>query len=327
MSTALPRPLKGKFPDSSIVYLVKEYSKDVVLFHPFIDNVLIFNPSWLKDPLGKKSTLKETLDLLKVLRQRRFDIALVANADWKKALLAYLSRIPVRIGRSQKKAGVFLSEDIARDVSEVRHMLEDDLDLLRALEIETKDALPEVHTDPKQDALVDEFIKSKNIKAEAGIVGIHPSSLHASRNWEIEKFIELTIKLSSAGIGVFFFTPSYKKYLDNIVGTIKNRNIHVIRDITVGHMASYIKRCSVFVGNDSGPIHIAAAVGVRVAALFGPSDFRRFGPVGQGHLVLRHDMSCSPCGSSPDCDSLECIKSLSVDEVYGGLRSLLEKRR
>lgn len=324
MSTMLPRALKKRFSKSSIAYLVKEYTKDIVFSNPFVDEVMIFNPSWLSDYLKKHFTFGQIFKLIKDLRLRRFDLSLVVNADWKKALLPYLTRIPERIGHKRKKAGFFLNKAVIYQNSQTRHMMEDNLDLLEVLGIKREENIPEVFSNAQSDKFVYEFIKGKSISSEKRIVGIHPFSLNPARSWEITKFAALCDKLVlEKGVVLFLLIRKGDSRVDKMLKLIHNNQTYVTNDCDLAQMIAFIKECSVFVGNDSGPMHIAAALNVPVVGIFGPSNPVRFGPLGENNIVVKNDLPCAPCSSTPDCKTLECIKSITVDEVYQAVNKLL----
>ncbi len=324
MSTVLPRALRKRFPKVSITYLVKEYTRDVVSSNPFVDEVMIFNPSWLSDHLKKQFTFRQIVKLIKDLRVRKFDLALVVNADWKKALLTYLAGIPERIGHKRKKAGFFLNRTVIYQNNQTRHMMEDNLDLLKVLGIKEEGDIPEVFSNAQSDKFVYEFMKEKGISPEKRIAGIHPFSLNPSRSWEITKFAALCDKLVlEKGMAVFLLIRKGDSRANEMLKLIHNNQTYVTNDSNLAQMIAFIKRCSVFVGNDSGPMHIAAALKVPVVAIFGPSNPVRFGPLGESNIVIKSNLPCVPCSSSPDCETLECIKSIGVEEVSHAVDKLL----
>lgn len=324
MSTILPRALRRKFPDASITYLVKEYSKDVVASHPLVDETIIFNPSWLSDPLKKHFTFNQIVRLVKYLRLRKFDLSLVVNADWKKALLAYLSGIPERIGARTGKSDLFLTHRVPYEPTDTRHMLENNVDLLKTLRIDTTGLIPEIFSDSDAEALVNEFMEKNGLTGQKDIVGIHPFSNNPARAWEIEKFAALADKLvDEKGVSVLFMVRGGDSRADEILRLVNEQKIYISGDANLAQLMAFIKKCSVFVGNDSGPMHLAAALKVPVVAIFGPSNPVHFGPLGTNNIEVRNDLPCSPCSSSPDCRSLECLKSITVGQVYKAVSQLL----
>jgi lipopolysaccharide heptosyltransferase II len=324
MSTIIPRALKNKFSETTITYLVKEYSKDVVQTNPLVNEILIFNPSWLSDPLKKHFTFGQITSLIKNLKICKFDLCLVVNADWKKALLASLSGIPEKIGAKRKKAGFFLTRTYAYQPSETRHMIEDNIDLLRILKIEAGNLLPEVFSRAEDDRTVTEFLKKNGITQDKRIVGIHPFSNHPSRDWQIDKFIALADKLIDRdGLPVLFMMQSLGQDSGKITQLVKKKGLYVMDNMDLGQLIAFIKCCSVFIGNDSGPMHLAAALKVPTVGIFGPSNPKRFSPLGNTNIVVRNELPCNPCGSSPDCKTLECLKSITVEQVYEAVKQLL----
>ena len=326
MTTVLPRALKDRFPNSRITYLVKEYTRDVVSSNPLIDNVMICNPSWLSDSLKKHFTFSQMVHLIKQLRLEKFDISLVVNADWKKALLAYLSGVPERIGVKIKKSGFFLNQTISHENRETKHMVDDNLDLLKVINIQEKRILPEVFSEVGADKHVDIFIK-KNVSGQKRIIGIHPFSANSSRSWDISKFAALCDKLIvEKEVSIFLLIRKGDVRGNDILRLVNKQGIYMTQDYNLAQLIAFIKRCSLFVGNDSGPMHIAAGLRVPVVAIFGPSDSLRFGPLGDNNIVVKNDLPCSPCSSSPDCKNIECLKSITVEQVYEAVTKLIEQR-
>jgi heptosyltransferase II len=316
MASFLPRALKNMYPDSYIGVLVKEYSRDILKNDPFVNELIIFNPPWLGDLLDKRFSWRETRNLIKKLKTARFDLAIIVNSDWRKALLAKLAGVPERVGADKKKASLFLTMPVAYHDDPGKHTVLDNLDLLKALGYQKNEVNLEVFVDDDTLHWAEQMLTKNNLGKGELLVGIHPGAGHPARIWPSQNYLKLINELQSI--------PNIKVLLlgakqDQVIRTIENKidkdKIIFMQDISVLQMAALFKKCACVIAQDSGPMHLATAVGTKTIAIFGPSSPHKFGPFGPGHIVVRKEMSCSPCGSDPDCQRLDCINNIAVHDV------------
>ena len=170
--------------------------------------------------------------------------------------------------------------------------------------------------------------KSSGGKMEEGgrFVAVNPVAFWETKLWEDEKFAELCDRIrTEVGIGVVL-TGGEAGPLDRIRGRMKTAAVNLGGRTTLRELACLYRQASLVVTTDSGPMHIAAAVGTPVVALFGPTDPGRTGPYGPGHRVIRSTLSCMPCFRK-QCDTVRCMREIGVGEVFAAVQEMVEKSK
>jgi len=156
-------------------------------------------------------------------------------------------------------------------------------------------------------------------------VAVNPVAFWETKLWEDQKFAELCDRITGElGIGVFL-TGSEAGSLERIRGGMKRAAVNLGGRTTLKELACLYRRAALVVTTDSGPMHLAAAMGTPVVALFGPTDPARTGPYGSGHCVIRRDLPCSPC-LKKRCETRECMREIEVGEVFEAVREMLTNR-
>jgi lipopolysaccharide heptosyltransferase I len=149
-------------------------------------------------------------------------------------------------------------------------------------------------------------------------VVIVPGARWKTKIWPAEKFGELSslLPLKSVIVG----DKNDKDVADEIVSLSEGKSISLTGKTTLRELIDVIRHAEFVISNDSGPMHIAAALGIPVFAIFGSTDPARTGPYGKGHTIIRQDISCSPCFKKT-CDDMKCMKSISADKIFGIIKS------
>lgn len=328
LSTPVFKSLKNSFPSVSISVLVRPYTKEIVTDNPNIDEVIIY------DPEGEHRTIKGLFKLAKEIESRNFDTALILFLDFKVGLLAYLSKIPKRIGPGTKLAQIFLTDRIKQHRSKVgRHETDYNLELVEFL-----GANPirqsEIYIPDEITKKIDRFffeLPTPNSKLQTRIVGIHPGSGGSARNWRPERYIELADKIIEKTSATVFITggPAEEKLVDGILNNIKGKAFKYISYIGLKELAGVIKKFNVIVGPSTGPIHIATAVGTPVVSIYCPifvCQPKRWGPIGKNDIAIVPDVPfCKKCVFE-DCEYYDCMDRISVEKVFEEVEKRLWER-
>jgi len=171
------------------------------------------------------------------------------------------------------------------------------------------------------------FLEHRQIDRKALLVALHPGSGSRAKVWPSGNFAQLSRYLLDndrvhliAPIG-----PADKEHAEDYCALISSDRIIPVTDLTVTELAALLKRCMVYVGNDSGVTHMAAAVGTPVVALFGPTDPKVWGPQGRRVHTVYRGVSCSPCSREKmnRCSHRKCLYSITVEEVYRSVRKMI----
>lgn len=331
MASAFFEGVRQNFPRSRVSLLVSNRIFHTVIENPNIDQFIladtdaIYKGGWL-------SRLGEVFRLITLLRKQKFDQVFVLHWAWQFNLLAFLCRIPVRVGFGRNREGLFLTHRVR--TPKERNNREAYLDLLRAVGKPVRYRKSHYYLSAREDRFLDTFVEEYRIGAEEAVIALAPGGgrnikqTMLTRLWPVENFIEL--------IGRFVMDGPYRIVLiagpgdGAVIPPILERYPQCIdtRAMSFGEKASILRRCRLLVGNDSAPIHIAMAMGVPTYSLWGPTNPKRYGDPLPRHTPLFKEIECSPCysdGEFPECDDNQCLKAITVDEVWQALQAELPR--
>ncbi|MEJ2689423.1 MAG: lipopolysaccharide heptosyltransferase I [Deltaproteobacteria bacterium] len=323
--------LRHNFPDAHIAWMVEEAAAGIILGHPAIDRLLISRrKSWLRNlKRQKKKTLREILAFVKELRDTRYDLLLDFQGLLKSSMFIALCRADRKIGfgRGMEHAEMsylFLNERVPPVSMEI-HAVDRELGLLRAIGITTGNvdyALPLSPYDHQQaDALLDEL----EMNPAHPLVVINPMTTWPTKYWHKRGFAEVADRLRLAGNQVVFTGGRDDAgAIAQIQAEMQQPVASVAGRVTLKTLAALFSRAAVVISTDTGPMHIAAAAGTPVVALFGPTAPWRTGPYGKGHLIIRTACACSPCyKKSCALGTTACMQDIAVEEVVAAAKTAL----
>ncbi|MCA8957453.1 MAG: glycosyltransferase family 9 protein [Planctomycetes bacterium] len=297
--------LKAERPDVLIDFLVEDRFAEVLRDQQGIDTVL-------QSPRRRKLQLP---GFLWRLRRRRYDAVLDLHGILKSALHVWMTRAPLKLGYTAPGAREGASLVYNRKVplpSPLPHRAERGYYLLQALGLRGARHAPLLLGG-------DDFDTAQR----RGVI-LHPgsSAFAAFKRWPLDKFAELARRLTERGLPV---SVSFGPGEEGLAETLRRAVPAVVpidgRGLGLLGLARQIQRAQVLVAADTGPLHIAAAVGTPVVALFGPKDAELYGPRGMQQRVVTHDVPCRPCRRRR-CASPQCILGVPVDRVEASVQEL-----
>lgn len=322
LTVPLAREVKKLWPSCSLSVLTLEKTADVFRAESCVDEVL------LDDKRGQDGGLRGPWRLAARLKARGFDLAIVPHRSLRSALVAWLAGIPRRVGFSTS-AGRFLLTD-AVPFTWLMHDLERNLALLTPLApgAAQGDALY-LSPDAPAEAALAARLKAEGVPEEARLAGVHPGSAWPTKQWLEPRFAELCRRLERRGLrAVLVGGPQDRALCARIAGASGALDWSGKTDLR--ELRALMGRFSLFVTNDSGPMHLAAGRGVPTVAIFGPTT-RELGffPYGKNHKVLETQLPCRPCGlhgqrKCPEGHFL-CMKLITVEQVFAAAEELLDK--
>ena len=319
--------LRAHFPESKITWLVEESAADLLIGHPAINRVLVARrKTWLKDLRAGRlaRAVSAFLRFVRELRDTRYDLVIDFQGLLKSALWVVLARGVRKAGfghgmEHAEYSYLALNERVpAVDMN--RHAVERSLQLLKGIGVPAADLRYEVPVSAQQRSEAAALLHACGVRDEDRLVAINPMARWPTKLWEPQFFAALADRLEGEGLRVVFTgAPDDRRALEEIVRSMRCRVRRLDGRTTLNQLAAIYRRAQVVVTTDSGPMHLAAAVGTPVVALFGPTAPWRTGPYGPSHIVLRADVSCSPCFKK-QClttayEERACMKRLTVDQV------------
>jgi lipopolysaccharide heptosyltransferase I len=322
--------LKESFPFLKIHWVVEDRCAPILENQPFLDSVIIYPRRELQSLLSKGRmgpALKLLRDLRRKLRALKTDLSIDLQGLAKSALMVWLARAPERLGCfGLKEISYLLSKSLpeGKDL----HAVERNLKVAEFLgaDIENPNFLIGLREEEKRQA--DEFLRHLGVGPGTGLIGLQAGASLAQKCWPIEKITALAERISGLPDirPVLFGDQADRERLGPYGPQMSSRVINTLGELSLRQLAAMIDRCRMFIGADTGPLHLAVALGLPVIALCGADDPRWTGPYGPGHRVHYKKLSCSPCNKNPVCQGrFDCMEAIEVDEVMESVESLLLK--
>lgn len=325
MATPFFASLRKTFPESTITCLCRPLVADIFRFSPQINQIIELDES------GGRSGWKAIRVNARRLRRERFDLAISLPNSLSAALIFFLARIPQRIGYrgDWRRFALTGSRPFPRQ-GKRPHRVEYYLQLLKLTTTAPKyHRMLSLTIPDKISTEVTGKLEQNSIDAAKPYVALAPGAAQPDKMWMPERFAELAKRLEGEGVPVILVGgPAERELAESIVqssGVLKEHNL-----IGAGSLlftAEVIRQAAVFVGNDSGLAHVAAAVGTRSVVLSGPGDQTEVAPYSDNATTIAKDIFCKPCYKNycwRKDKPLECLELIEVDEVYAQLRNQLE---
>lgn len=325
LSTPVIKVLRDNYQHAYIAMIVSPYAKDIVDGNPYLDEVIIYD----KD--GKHKSWGRSYKFAHNLKKKRFDLAIILHPTNRAHLVAYFAGIPRRVGYD-RKLGFLLTDRIkhTKQLGE-RHELEYNLDLVRYLGIEPRDKVLFMPTKEESEKYVDELFERESINKSDRLLAIHPGASCPSKVWPNERFAQVADKLSEKyGFKVLVVAgPKDIALAQDVIKNMCARGINLAGMTSVSQLASILKRCKLFISNDSGPVHIASAVGTPVISIFGRNQKglspQRWGPLGLKDKILHKQVGCVECLAHNCEKEFICLKAITADDVLQAANSILKE--
>jgi len=322
MTTPALAGLREALPEARIVLLAKPLVSELFQHHPDVDEVMVYErPGRHEGALGR-------LRLGGELRHRRFDGALLLQNAFDAALIAFLGRIPERAGYPTDGRRFLLTLPVPFPPGIIeRHEVEYYLCLLDGLGIPrpVPAALKLTVTEDEKEAMA-RRIASLGIGRGAPIVAINPGATYGSaKRWYPDRFAAVAETLSadwSARV-VIIGSTAEAPLAGEIEASMRIPAVNLAGQTSVRELMALLSLSSFLVTNDSGPMHIGAALGVPLVAIFGPTDWRRTSPWSSLAKVVRVEVDCSPCRLRVCDRGHECMLGVTPGMVVDAARQLL----
>ncbi len=329
------RNLRRAYPHARIDMVVAPYSSDVLIGTPYVDEFIAYDPPTIhSDSTGTHATLRSRVRFLRDLRRRRYDKAYVLKRSFSSAAIARATGAPERIGFDTEGRGFLLTKRVPyrRDQHEVWNFL----DILRADGVPVVDDHLEAWLSKEETAFAEGFLDGRGHEGETRLVGIHPFTANPARAWHEDNFIAVANAIQEKhGVRILLFGGKRDLELSRyIVDRVRPAPIPAVGSTDLRQTMALLSKCSLLLCNDSGIMHLGAALNVPLVALFGPQTPDIFGPWGKRCVVLSKRFACSPCKQKffTECDPSPrgrpmCMENITVEEVLAAASGLLASSR
>jgi 3-deoxy-D-manno-octulosonic-acid transferase/heptosyltransferase-1 len=331
-SLPLLEVLKRHFPEARIDWLVEESAAQIIEGHPALDRVIISRRKpWqrrLRRSLAYTAVLLEIGRFLKEIRSREYDLVIDLQGLLKSGILTGLTRGRRKIGMDGAREGgwLFFNErPIAVDYDQ--HAIDRYLKLGVYLDCEIsgwQGRIPVFEPDKRR---VDELLQRYDLHAKP-LVAVNPVARWKTKLWRPERFAVVADKIKKELNHEVVFTGSApdSRIIQKTMALMQSSALSLAGQTSLKSLAYFYSRCRTLLTTDTGPMHMAVAMGIPVVALFGPTAPWRTGPYGAGHAVIRADLDCGPCFKKK-CENVQCMDRIMAQEVFESVKKVLESKR
>lgn len=326
MTTPAVRTIRQNYPDADITLLALPWVADVFSSSPHIDHIYTY------DKKGRHAGLKGKFILAGDLRSKKFDAAILLQNAFEAAFITMLARIPVRAGYTTDGRGLLLTHGVRKPKDiKLRHQVHYYQEMLQGIGFNPGPDELELHISDEDMHWAGTYLHHYLEKQELPVIGINPGAAYGpAKCWPAEKYSELAKKVcqETDALIVIFGTKADRVAAIQIQEAV-NSQIKVIDltgKTTLGQALAMISLCNVFVTNDSGLMHVSAALKVPTVAIFGSTDHIATGPYSDNSSIVRTELDCSPCLET-HCPKkhFRCMEDIQVGDVATAVYSHLEK--
>ncbi len=308
------------FPQAKIFILAKPWVAEIFHQNPVVDQVFLY------ESRGIHQGLRGKWHLARQLKKESFELALLLQNAFEAALISFLAGIPRRAGYDRDGRGLLLSHPVPvdRKIKKI-HQVDYYLRLVESLGFQGAERIPSLKVSEEGQEEAKRRLQSLGLKESQGLVGISPGATYGSaKQWFPERYGALADRIArNLRVPILIFgSEGDKEVASQVCQNARVSLIDLTGRTTLGQAMALISRCRLFVTNDSGLMHVAAALGIPVIAIFGSTDPERTGPLGEVCRVVRKSVPCAPCLKTECPEDRRCMRLISVDEVYEEVQSI-----
>lgn len=341
-TTPLLRALKANYPRARISYLISPWCRELLAASKYVDEVIEFD-AYRKEGWWRK--LRRIRKALADVRAGRFDLALVLHRTSLSSLLPMLGRVRWRVGFNWESQGFSLTHPVPFRAE--AHEVDRCLDCLEPLAAAPEGNYLELEPPPEAQEFAETFLAERGIRPSASPLiaifpggGMNPGTVMNTKRWTVAGYRELCRELAQRFNARLLFVGSREdaQVADAVLAgePLEPAPIRAEGQTTLLQLAALLQHCDLFIGNDSGPLHIAAAVRTPTISIFGPTDPALLAPRGNQHRFVRQWVSCAPCytplnvhtAAANTCrlGSPVCMLEITAADVYAAACELLHAK-
>lgn len=324
MSLPALQALKERYPNNRLTVLARPWVREILDSHPAVDEVMVLDKAG-----GRARGLAEVWLAGQRVRRGGFAMAVLFQNAFEAALIARLGRVPVRVGYDTDGRRFLLSHPLSRkDVPRGVHQVEHYLTIARSLGWQGETRPPRLYVAEREREAALALLHSEGVRPGQRVLGMAPGAAFGpAKRWPPERFAAVGDWAAEqwdarvAVLGSAVDRPACRA----VVSSMRRNAIDFCGRTGLGRAMALIQACSLFLTNDSGLMHVSAALGVPTLAVFGSTDPVATGPVGPRSRVVRNPVDCAPC-LQPVCPGQDyrCLLGISTNTVWSEMRVLME---
>ena len=315
--------LRHNYPAAEITVLARPLNAPILVGNPDIDNVLVF------DSNGEHRTFTNRLQFYRSLRREQFNLVVAMQTATWPHFVGFLSGATYRLGRYQKRFKSTLTHAWHGKYQKGEtHEVDRNLELVRLICQGEGTRHPIFNLLPDEVANAESLLASLGIRDSPFLIGIHPGGSSFDKRWPEKHYAELADRLIehyNATI-LLLHGPDEAELAYNIQELMQS-DATVYAPNTIRELGALLSQCDFVACNDSGPMHLAAALNVPTVAIFGPTDHVAWHPMSENASIVRRDMPCWPCSAHKCKIGWECTKKLPVEMVWQTTTMTIEARQ
>ncbi len=317
-STATIRNIRRNYPDSFIACIIPSRCYPILKGNPHLDELIIFD-----EKERQRSSLAK-LRFVQLLKSKKFDVVFLLHRSFTRALICRLAGIPQRVGYYTKKRGFLLTKRIKPVARDALHRIDYYLNIIEKAGLKVEDRYLEFFIDDKDANFIEDFLDKKSIGKDEFLVAINPGGNWLPKRWPEVNWAILADKLITEFGARVIITGSYTDIYaaQKIRDLMKEKPIIASGVFNLKQLGALCKRLDLFITADTGPLHIANALGAkRIIALFGPTSPEITGPYPlKNTAILSKDVGCKiPC-YVVRCKDNRCMKAVTPEDVIEKIR-------
>jgi len=315
------RAIRQSLPQSHIFLFANVYIRDILERIDKFDQIIENKPGLTLFKKAKK---------IREVSKSSYDLAIDLTCDYtlEGALLSFLSRAKFRVGYNTFGRGFLFHKSIPHKIQSIP-MTDEILEIVRSIGLDTQDKSLKITADDLAQKEVRQFFVEHTVAEEDLLIGIHPGGHYTTQRWFSDRFADLADKLSERyRIKVILIGgPQESEIVHQIEKHMQNTSA-IYLNYPIRNLLAIIQACHLLVCNNSGPLHLATALGTPTVSFMGPTLPERWWPQGENHVVLRKDLSCMPCNEGickQKGKTIECLKLITVEEALKAVDRQLSK--
>lgn len=322
MTTPAIRAIRKRFPNSHVSLLAKPWVMPVFENSEHIDRLLIY------DDKGRHKGIFGKFRLARDLKKYHFDAAILLQNAFEAALITFLAKIPLRVGYNTDVRQLLLTHAVScTDEIKKQHQTDYYLNIIRGIGMKEDNRALYLELNQRDRLRAEKTLLEQHLSLDDKIVGINPGATYGpAKQWPLDRYAHLADKIQAftGGRIIIFGGPNDRKLGKKISQKMQHRPIDLSGKTSLGEAMALIERCDLFITNDSGLMHVAAALDVPLIAVFGSTNSITTGPLSQNSRIVQVPLECSPC-LRPECPKghLNCMDQISVEMVFSGVKDML----